>query len=180
MNGSELGQRGQNAREMTEEIDRAASIEAATQNRQRQPHALDREQAGDFGNRILTYNPDLEAGNKGVLENKRVREMAEAENGFARQAMENVGTVGAETKVQAQEWLKEDREDVANEQGLNGPYVKNLMDRNNKRITNEAVAAVDDIISKNEYHPGQLDELMNRTRTKFLKDVFNRILGSRN
>lgn len=180
MNGSESGQRNQNAREMTEEIDRAASIEVAAQNRQQQLHALDRERAGNFGNRVLTYNPDLEISNKDVLENERVREIAEAENGFARQAMENVSTVGAETKVQAQEWLNEDREDIANEQGLNGSYVKNLMDRNNKRITSETVAAVDNIISKNEYHPGQLDELMNRTRTKFLKDVFNRILGSRN
>ncbi len=179
MNGSELGQRNQNAREMTEEIDQATSIEVA-QERPQQVNSLDRTQAGSFGNRVLTYNPDLEVSNKDVLENERVREMAEAENGYARQAMENVSTIGAETKVQAREWLKEDREDVANEQGLNGPYVKNLMDRNNKRITNETVAAVDDIISKNEYHPGQLDELMNRTRTKFLKDVFNRILGSRN
>lgn len=92
----------------------------------------------------------------------------------------DLSLVGAETNVQAQEWLAEDREDIENESGLNGHYVKNIMDKNNKHITSETVAAVERMIAQNEYHPSKLDRMANQARTEFLKNVFNRILGSRN
>lgn len=179
MNGSEMGQRTQSAREMTAEIDRATDVAANQQLKVQEGvsgREIGRSQAGNFGNKVLTYNPDAQA----ELNNERVHEMAEIDNGYGADGADNANVVGEESRLQSAERLAEDREDVANEQGLNGNYVKNIMDRNNKRITAETVAAVDKLISDNEYRPGQLDQLMSTARTKFLKDVFNRILGSRN
>lgn len=180
MNGSEMGQKSQTAREMAAEIDRATDLAANrqknTNEREANGDALSRTQAGNLGNKVLTYNPDMQAERN----SERVHMMAELDNGYGANGTENPLAVGEESKVQVAERLGEDREDIANEQGLNGVYVKNNMDRNNKRITNETVASVDKLISDNEYNPGKLDQLMTNARTKFLKDVFNRILGSRN
>lgn len=185
MNGNEAGQNVKNAQQMTEEIDRLTDLE--TERRfegaeQLSPdrHVLNRNQAGNLGNRVLTYNPDQNETNSLDLNTERVQQIAEVDTGYSRAAMENPDLAGAETKVQSQEWLAEDREDIENELGLNGKYVKNIMDRNQKNLTAETVDVVDKIISKNNYHPSQLDEAVNSLRTNFLKDVFNRILGSRN
>ncbi len=181
MNGNETGPKHQSAREMTAEIDRATEP------------GLTRAQAGNLGSRVLTYNPDQNLSEPNNFVNhelntaehesdanaERVREIAEHDDGDYTYA-NSEDLIGVETKTQVAERIDEDREDIANEQGKNGVYVKDIMDRNNKRITKETVAAVDGFISKHEYHPGQLDILTNRARTTFLKDVFNRILGSRN
>lgn len=181
MNGNETGRKHQSARELTAEIDRATDP------------VLARSQAGNLGSRVLTYNSELNPSelhnlddhNLGAAEGQkdanveRVREMAERDDGdYAYANREDL--TGVETQTQVAERMDEDQEDVANERGENGMYVKDIMDRNNKRITKETVAAVDSFISKHEYHPGQLDALTNKARTTFLKNVFNRILGSRN
>lgn len=198
-NGHESRQAAQSAREMTAEIDRVTEAEVAKLERQNQPN-LDRQQAGSLGSQILkrgserdsqqdamlhdtSYNHEqnvIQTERAAIYSNEQVRRQAEREEGYLEAAETDTGITGAETTVQAQEWLAEDQEDVANETGLNGRYVKNLMDRNNKRITKETVAAVDKMIVDNEYHPSKLDRMASKARTDFLKDVFNRILGSRN
>lgn len=183
MNGNESGRLAQNAREMTAEIDRVTEEEVAKLEKHEQQE-LGRQRAGSLGGQILTYNPDQKAAirqEQSVIQsNENVRRQAERDEGYIEAARHNTGINGAETGVQAQEWVAEDKEDIANESGLNGRYVKNLMDRNNKRITKETVAAVDKMIADNEYHPSKLDRMATSARTTFLKDVFNRILGSRN
>lgn len=115
-----------------------------------------------------------------IRSNDQIRQIAEVEEGYEEAAKYNTGIAGAETAVQAQERLAEDREDIDNETGANGIYVKKLMDRNNKRITAETVSAVDRIISDKSYHPGELDETANKARIDFLQKVFNRPFGGRN
>lgn len=171
-----------NVRELTEEIDRSTDL-TAPELSESKSREFSREQAGNIGGKVLTYNPDQLANpteQMNIANTEHIREMTEVENGYGAQAMEKASLIGAETEIQAQERLAEDREDIANEQGLNGSYVKKIMDSNNKRITHDTVDAVDRMISRHDYHPGQLDELMTQNRTTFLKDVFNRILGSRN
>ncbi len=175
MDNSARERRELTAREMTEEIDQATSFEALQRNNEVGRDALERERAGSLGNRVLTYNPQL-----AQEQNTRVQEMVETENGLSETAMERPNLVGEESKVQVAERAAEDAEDVANELGLNGRYVEGLMKRNGERITNQTVEAVDKLIAENEARPGRLDQLANKARTAFLKDVFNRILGSRN
>lgn len=177
MNGDARDRERLDAREMTEEIDRATDFEVLQQN-EREANVLGRERAGNIGSRVLTYNPQ----NPQLMQEqeRRVQEMAEAENGFSAEALEQPNMIGVESKVQVAEREAEDAEDVANELGLNGRYVEGLMKRNGERITDQTVAAVDKMIAENEAHPGRLDQLANKARTTFLKDVFNRILGSRN
>lgn len=190
MNGNEAGQNTQNARQMTEEIDRLTDLATEEQHRHIEQTrggelSLNRDQASNLGNRVLTYNPEQQGLRSNLdsntdLNTERVQQIAEADAGYQSEAKVNFDPTGAETPVQSQEWLAEDREDIENELGLNGKYVKRIMDRNQKNLTAEAVEVVDKIISKNNYHPNQLDEAANSLRTSFLKDVFNRILGSRN
>lgn len=183
MNGNEMGRTVQNAREMTKEIDQVTEAEVEKLAQQAQ-YGMDRGQAGSLGSQILTHNSEdddpVHQENEVISSNNEVRRMAEAEEGYVEAAKFDTSIVGAETSVQAKERLAEDREDISNETGMNGLYVKNIMSRNNKRITDETVAAVDHIIASKSYHPGELDEIANKARVKFLKDVFNRILGSRN
>lgn len=190
MNGNEAGQNAQNARQMTEEIDRLTDLATEEQHGHNEQtrggeSSLNRDQASNLGSRVLTYNPERNdsrpdfSPNAG-LNTERVQQIAEADAGYQPETRVNFDPTGTETPVQSQEWLAEDREDIENELGLNGKYVKRIMDRNQKNLTAEAVEVVDKIISKNNYHPNQLDEAANSLRTSFLKDVFNRILGSRN
>lgn len=185
-----------------------ARLEAQNQLHRDGEHAnnrsLNREQAGSLGSQILTYNPSRESiastpstngqvltynpdrsspiqqENEVIRSDERVLRQAEREEGYLEAAEHDTSINGAETAIQAQQWLADDREDIANESGLNGRYVKNLMDRNNKRITKETVNAVDKMIEDRNYHPSQLDRVATKARVEFLKDVFNRILGSRN
>lgn len=178
MNSGEVGQQKLNAKMTTEEIDRATDL-AAKELTESKARALARSEAGNLGNRILTYNPEQEA--KIITDTEQVTEKTEIDNGYevaARSGNENL--VGVETGIQIKDHLEEDRDMVRTEQGDNGPYAQNIMERNNKRLTKATVAKVDRLISEKNYHPGELDEMMNRSRMNFLKDVFNRILGSRN
>ncbi len=177
MSSKSLSQLRHDAMELTREIDQAT--DAAVNTQQEQPNLMNRERAGQLGGKILTYNPN-QLPEKEAYEAERVKEIAEIDNGYVQKDLENPNLVGAETEVQVKERLAEDREDIENESGVNGEYVKNLMERNNKRLTDEAVQMVDRVISKNEYHPNVLDREVNNYRRRFLKEVFNRILGSRN
>lgn len=155
--------------------------------------ALGRGRAGELGSRVLTYNPEraqqgrsdsnVGRGRDGI-ESERVgrnEERRESNLEYARDLAERDGDfLGAETQVQTEERLAEDREDVENELGLNGVYVKNLMDRNRKKITAETMAAVDKMIANDSYQPRELDQKMFKARTSFLGKVFGRSFGSRN
>ncbi len=207
MNGSEVGQNKLNAKEFSKDIDLATDLTAAelsaskakalglenangvpdsqgnSLNGYNPTQPMSREQAGGLGNRIITFNPEQNPAEvqRDILDNERVQRMAEIDNGYAEAAKTNSeDLIGVESKTQAKERQEAERYILASEQGQNGQYTKNLMDRNRKRITNETVAAVDKLISDNNYHPGQLDRLLMQSRTNFLKDVFNRILGSWN
>ena len=193
MNSGEIGQEKLNAKATTAEIDRATDLaaEELTESKAQalgiqRPEAypeqnsnLGRAAAGNLGNRVLTYNPDQEG--KAIADTERVLRAAEIDNGYGEAVKSgNESLVGVATELQAKEHLEEDRNMLLTEQGGNGPYAQGIMERNNKRLTNATIARVDQLISENNYHPGKLDEIMSRSRTNFLKDVFNRILGSRN
>lgn len=209
MNSGEIGQEKLNARELTKEIDHATDLAAGelSESKARElgqnvltnanldmsgvqtpeqnlrglemSQNLNREAAGSLGNRVLTYNPEQAA--KIVADNERVQAMAEIDNGYGEAVKSgNESLVGVESKIQTKERLQEDREMIQTEEGQNGPYARNIMERNNKRLTKDTVNNVNKLIADNNYYPGKLDELMTRSRTNFLKDVFNRILGSRN
>lgn len=195
MNGNEWEQGKQSARELTEEIDRATNI-AVEDLEKEQQRELDRGQAGTLGSKVLTYNPEASVSGVGQVltynpdqavmpaeqrveqSNTLVRQMAAVEN-YGEQVLENPVLAGAGSKRQAEERMAEDAEDLANEEGFS-PYAQNIMERNNKRITGETVARVDKMIADNNYHPAQLEEMTNKARIVFLKDVFNRIFKSRN
>lgn len=193
MNSGEVGQQKLNAKMTTEEIDRATDLaaEELTESKaqalgvqqpeaqQGQGSSFGRAAAGNLGNRILTYNPNQEA--KVIADTEQIIKTAEIDSGYGEVVKSgNESLVGVATEVQAKEYLDEDRNMLLTEKGDNGPYAQGIMERNNKRLTNTTIARVDQLISENNYHPGKLDEIMNRSRTNFLKDVFNRILGSRN
>lgn len=178
------------AKELTAEIDRITEETAAGQ---RTPVETS---LGTLGNTVGNFG-EKGYGKAGVGENANVAQFLETEkraedstnfikreveieNGYATEAMEGESTVGAESAVQAAEWQRDDDEDIANEQGLNGRYVKNLMDRNRKRITAETMGAIERMIADNETYPGRLAREANKARTDFLAGVFNRILGQRN
>lgn len=182
------------------ELDRATNIAVDDLEREQQQQ-LDRDRASSLGGKVLTYNPEqsgmagngnfddrvltynpgnaaTEAERSVEQSNRFVRDMAAVEN-YGQQVLENPVLAGAESKIQVKERLAEDYEDVENEKGFS-PYAQNIMDSNNKRMTNETVAWVDKMIAENNFHPAQLEEKTNKVRVDFLLKVFNRVFKSRN
>lgn len=171
---NEIGQARRTAKELTEEIEQATNMAAGEFVDEKAQNSgdnlasggIERGRAGVLGGKVLNNN--LENGEARVLE------MVAHENG------ERAELSGEESELLVRERLAEDREDIDNELGRNGRYVQNIMSRNSEEITTNVMTATDALTRQTSFRPNQLDLEVAQERTKYLKNVFNRILGSRN
>lgn len=174
MNSGELGQEKQTARELTEEIDRATNVVSL---QERQAQSLDRGQAGNLGNRVLTYNPEV---NKAELENERVREMAEIGNGLKGNAEGNVSLVGMESALLIDEREELSRENLLNELDPKRDHEAEIMAKDQTGVAKEMMAKVE-TMTRGNFRIMDLEVAMSKGRDRMLESFENpRRLGDRN
>ena len=162
MNGSELGQRYQSAREMTEEIDQAASAE---QERVQELQNLGREEAVSLGNRVLTYNPDSAAGEKIIASNEQVVAEADKENDYS--------GIGVASNVQLSERKAWDEENILNEANPKRDYEAEIAAKDQRAIANSVAEDVEKVTRGSAFQVSNLVELRSRACGPMLESYEN-------
>lgn len=181
---NETGQSWRTAKELTEEIDRATSgVDLETEKaRQRGVETTETIEATEWrgaaegrGNKILAY------GGEQQLENERVEEIAEIDNGYGAEARPGVSTVGEESAVQAAERRAWDAENIRNEANPKRDYEAQIMAKDQEGIARDVLGKAEAIAGQREFRPSELERLRMRASTSMLEAYENPyILGRRN
>lgn len=188
MNGNETGTKPQTARDMTAEIDRAADLMIEQQREAtlkrgemtpgtvansvesgfEQPDRFDRGQAGNLGNKILTYNPEAQ------MNTERVREIVASENG------ENSGGNG-ESKELIKEREAWNKENLLNELDPKRDFEAQIMAKDQMGIGREMSVAVEEKTKSDNFNIMDLVIMKSKGRDRMLESFENpRRLGDMN
>lgn len=200
MNGDKVGQGSVDAREMTREIERETSLAVEAQNMQElkgvnrgdlaqrqgveDAHSggISNEQAVNLGNKVLTYNPskvaqvETEMGRNAEI----VREMVEAENGLAGEAMQGEVADG-ESELLVAEREAWNRENLLNETDPRRDNEAKIMAHDQKGIAEDIANRVSAVTQKNDFRIMDLVLLQSKGRDATLEAYENpRRLGDMN
>lgn len=118
------------------------------------------EKAGEMGNDWVADNSELA---------RDEQELTEADN-----------FVGAESRRQTEERLRDDYVDYLTEIKKGTPWETRIMTANTERLTGETVTAVDNLIKSEAVHPAKLEHLKHKMTVALLKDAYGRNFGDRN
>lgn len=108
----------------------------------------------------------------------RIKELVAAENGYARSELEaGANVVGAESKKEVRERLRDDRDDLKMEEGVGWEH--DLLTKGQERLTNEAMKQIDAAVKQGAMQPAKLEKLRFLGMNAILA-TYGRKFGERN
>lgn len=188
MKGTRFGRTKKDAELLTTEIDRAAELVAAEQ-AMGAANGVDVawDARGDasgsgvarlggvaVGGEVQARNAEREA----LASDARIKELVAAENGYARSELEaGANVVGAESKKEVRERLRDDRDDLKMEEGAGWEH--DLLTKGQERLTDAAVKQIDTAVNQKAVQPAELERLRFLGMNAILA-TYGRKFGERN
>lgn len=148
---------------------------------------------------VLTYNPEaqgrgeMENGLRGVerlehpaarerAENERVREIAEVDNGYARNEISpSLSSVGEASALEEAERLARDRENLNAEMVPTASFEAKIQNKSQEEIGKVMAIEVGDLLKRKSFAPAEVVSLKNEGMVSMLASFKNpRVLGERN
>lgn len=155
-----MKQGAQTAREMTEEINRVTDAERVGDAAGRGNMSPERARGigGLAMGQVLTYNPE-HLGQRERAENERVREIAEIDNGYARNEIApNLSSVGEESALEEAERLADDRENYLSELDPGRSFEAKIQANSQEEIAKEAAVEMGKLLRQKSFAPSALEE----------------------
>lgn len=125
------------------------------------------ERSGEVANDFAINDQELARDRRELAEDEQ--ELTEADN-----------FVGAESRQQVEERLRDDYADYLTEIREGSPRDFRIMTANAERLTDETVATVNNLIKAEAVHPAKLARLKHKMTVALLKDAYGRNFGDRN
>ncbi len=118
------------------------------------------------------------AEREALASDARIKELVAAENGYARSELEaGANVVGAESKKEVRERLRDDRDDLKMEEGAGWEH--DLLTKGQERLTDGAVKSIDAAVKQREVRPAELEKLRFLGMNAILA-TYGRKFGERN
>lgn len=187
MDNIEQGREWRQARDLTEEIDRATDFVVAQERASAERGQLEntekpegritgREQAQRMGWQVM--GGDQRERSIGDLKGERLTPAGEVgrDERELTQAEEFVGT---ESRLQITERIGEDEEDARNEAGEGLGFENRIVAKNQEGVARTVTLGVDKVVAQKSFRPSDLEKLYREGVNSILK-VFNRKIGDRN
>lgn len=126
------------------------------------------------GGEAQARNAEREA----LASDARIKELVAAENGYARSELEaGANVVGAESKKEVRERLRDDRDDLKMEEGAGWEH--DLLTKGQERLTDAAVKQIDTAVNQKAVQPAELERLRFLGMNAILA-TYGRKFGERN
>lgn len=133
------------------------------------------------GSEMIMSGDEAQARNaerEALASDARIKELVAAENGYARSELEaGANVVGAESKKEVRERLRDDRDDLKMEEGAGWEH--DLLTKGQERLTDEAVKKIDAAVNQKAMQPAELEKLRFLGMNAILA-TYGRKFGERN
>lgn len=133
------------------------------------------------GSEMIVSKGEVQARNaerEALASDARIKELVAAENGYARSELEaGANVVGAESKKEVRERLRDDRDDLKMEEGAGWEH--DLLTKGQERLTDEAVKQIDVAVNQKAVQPAELEKLRFLGMNAILA-TYGRKFGERN
>lgn len=138
--------------------------------------------AGEYSREASGQGERVALFSREIAENERVREIAETDNGYARNEIApNLSSVGEEGGMEIAERLAEDRGNLQAELSPKLSFDAKIQNKNQEEIGEVMAAEVGNIARKKSFSPSELVDLRNEGTNRMLESFKNpRKIGDRN